>query len=220
MGVGKLLSASDSERLKKRVQEAEASTWGELVPVVVHASDSYVGHRWLWSSTLALLVLVASAKEMVESGDAESSIHFFPYLLIAIWFLALAIFHFAFRERGLLLSRILRRDLKTQAVDRRVHLAFLEHGLHRAARSAGVLIFISWMERQIRIVADEGYNGKVTQAEWDAVRDLVVTKIRQGDLVGGLDEAIVDCGRLMKRAHPAAPGERGASVLDDSVSEE
>ena len=47
--------------------------------------------------------------------------------------------------------------------------AFAQLGVWDTDANNGVLIYVSWADRDVEIVADRGFNGRVTEQEWAAV---------------------------------------------------
>jgi uncharacterized membrane protein len=86
-----------------------------------------------------------------------------------------------------------------------------QHALHAFARlgiwdteaNNGVLIYVSWADRDVEIVADRGFNGRVTEQEWAQVCRLM----EQGFARGAAREAVVEgiraVGALIARHFPA-----------------
>lgn len=76
------------------------------------------------------------------------------------------------------------------------------------------LIFVSFAERYIRIVADDGLCTKIPDAAWRPAVDGLAAAIRSGDLAGGLVAAIDTC-RAPLALHFQAQG--SGHTLPDKV---
>ncbi|MFV0278819.1 MAG: TPM domain-containing protein [Parahaliea sp.] len=71
----------------------------------------------------------------------------------------------------------------------------------------GVLIYLLLAERDIEIVADRGYNGKVSNAQWQAVCSAMEAAFRQGDYEQGALAGIAAVGTLLREHFPPHAGD-------------
>jgi uncharacterized membrane protein len=80
----------------------------------------------------------------------------------------------------------------------------------------GVLIYVQLADRDVEIVADRGFQGKVSQAEWEAVCRLMEEHFRAGRFQVGAIAGVDAVGNLLTRHYPqgAAKG-RHANQLPD-----
>lgn len=81
---------------------------------------------------------------------------------------------------------------------------FARLGVWDTAANNGVLIYLSWADRDVEIVADRGFNGHVTEQEWADV----CRRMEQAFARGAPRQAIVDgiqaVGVLIARHFPVA----------------
>jgi putative membrane protein len=75
----------------------------------------------------------------------------------------------------------------------------------------GILIFISFFEHEVIVMADKGINKVVDQKQWDQIVAGLVSHIRSGKIVEGLEVSIKQCGDLLL--------EKGFLKTDDDVNE-
>lgn len=94
---------------------------------------------------------------------------------------------------------------------------FAELNMHRTAQRNGVLFYLAWESRQFAVIGDAAINATVPDEFWDATRDAVLAKFRQGQLVAGLERGIKLVGEQLQKYFPydAATDE---NELDDSIS--
>jgi putative membrane protein len=92
---------------------------------------------------------------------------------------------------------------KRSAGHRAALTQFALRGLDRAPERNGVLLYVSLSERYARIVADAGFDGRVSQAEWRAVIDALGAAMRSGEREAGLKGAALALGALLGRQFPA-----------------
>ena len=72
----------------------------------------------------------------------------------------------------------------------------------------GVLIYLLLAERDIEIVADRGFMGKVSDAEWEAICHEMEAQFRAGHFEEGARVAIERVSDLIALHFPPVPGDR------------
>jgi uncharacterized membrane protein len=90
---------------------------------------------------------------------------------------------------------------------------FAALGVWDTEANNGVLIFVLYADHDVEIVADRGYNGRVTTDEWAAVCDAMEVRFRAGQYEQGAVEGVREAGRLMARHYPPLPGGRDQDEL-------
>ena len=86
-----------------------------------------------------------------------------------------------------------------------------QHALHIFARlgiwdtdaNNGVLIYVSWADRDVEIVADRGFNGRVSDQEWAEVCRHMEQAFARGTPRQAAVEGIQKVGALIARHFPA-----------------
>ena len=91
---------------------------------------------------------------------------------------------------------------------------FSELGVWDTERNNGVLLYLLLAERDVEIVADRGFNGKVAGAEWENVCRRMEKALREGRAADAVVEGIEAISKLVARHYPPAPG--GRNELPDS----
>jgi uncharacterized membrane protein YgcG len=81
--------------------------------------------------------------------------------------------------------------------------AFARLGVWDTEANNGVLIYLLWADRDVEIVADRGYNGRVTSEEWSGVCRTMEALFGQGQARQAIAEGIRAAGTLMARHFPA-----------------
>ena len=208
MKVEKLFPQAAQDAIATAVRAAEERTGGEIVPVVVEASDEYEVTTWraatlgALSGALAAAVLYGAADLwsrsivawMVLPATAGAAL---AALLVNVW--------------PWLRRLIIGREIMERRVGRRARQAFLEEEVFRTRDRTGILIFLSLFERQVVVLGDAGINARVVQAEWQGVVDGIVAGMRRGTPGPALVEAIERCGELLQR--------RGVALRADDTNE-
>lgn len=73
------------------------------------------------------------------------------------------------------------------------------------------MIFISFFEREVMVVADKGISKVVEQKIWDKIVADLVISIRNGKIVEGIEDSIKKCGEILL--------EKGFLKAEDDVNE-
>ncbi len=81
--------------------------------------------------------------------------------------------------------------------------AFARLGVWDTDANNGVLIYVSWADRDVEIVADRGFNGRVTEQEWAQVCHRMEQAFARGAARQAVVEGIHATGALIARHFPA-----------------
>jgi uncharacterized membrane protein len=77
----------------------------------------------------------------------------------------------------------------------------------------GVLVFILLADQDVEIVADRGFNGLVSTAEWSAVCDRMEERFRAGDFEAGAVAGVEAIAALIGRSYPLGEAGRQRNEL-------
>ena len=77
----------------------------------------------------------------------------------------------------------------------------------------GILIYLLLADRDVEIVADRGFNGKVSTAEWAAACGAMERHLQAGRYEAAAVEGVREAGRLLARYYPPRPGGRDEDEL-------
>ena len=81
---------------------------------------------------------------------------------------------------------------------------FARLGVWDTDANNGVLIYVSWADRDVEIVADRGFNGRVGEQDWADVCHRMEQSFARGAPRQAVVEAIQAVGALIARHFPAA----------------
>jgi putative membrane protein len=186
-------SQADFDRIAAAVAKAEHGTSGEIVPVFAEASGAYADAAWRAGSVLGLAGVIAG--EFLDA-EALSASAMRPLLFFgacsATGFL-LTLFWPALRRR-----MATRRSMDEQ-VSLRAEAAFMREQVFATRDRTGVLIFVSFLERRVRVIADSGIHAKAALGTWDGVVAKVVDGMKAGRPADGIVEAVTLCGDLLRQ---------------------
>jgi uncharacterized membrane protein len=77
----------------------------------------------------------------------------------------------------------------------------------------GILIYVLLADHDVEIVADRGFNGRVTDAEWETVCGRMEDAFRAEQFERGAVEGVNGAGELLARCFPPLPGGRDEDEL-------
>jgi uncharacterized membrane protein len=77
----------------------------------------------------------------------------------------------------------------------------------------GVLIYVLLADRDVEIVADRGFNGRVPASEWQAACEDMEREFRAGRFREGAVVGVEDVGKIIARHFPQRPGQRDEDQL-------
>lgn len=90
---------------------------------------------------------------------------------------------------------------------------FAALGVWDTEANNGVLLYVLLADRDVEIVADRGFNGRVAAAEWRAVCDRIEREFRAGRFADGMIAGIGEVGRIIGAHYPQRPGQRDEDEL-------
>jgi putative membrane protein len=193
--MGDLLTEAERARIDAAVEEAERETSGEIVPVVVRASDDYPGARWRLAVVFTFLVAGVGLAAGVE----------------LLWLLVAQLPALLLGHALAALPPILRLALSAREVEEEVRQralqAFMELGLQNTRDRTGVLVFVSLLEHRIEVVADRGIDEHAPKEFWVGVVARLGVRLKHGELTEGVTEAVQSCGRLLAAHFPRRAGD-------------
>ena len=214
------LSEGDFAAIKEAVARAERSTSGEIACAATSESSDYSFFELL---SAVILALVAFAGLLVFHGAVESLVDSIawvmkPWYLSALYgiviFAVIAIF-FAVANFPAIDRLIIPRGVRSKAVRDRAVKCFVESGVYRTEKRTGILIFVSYMEREVRIIADSGISALIDQKEWDSIAASLALGIKERRSGEALVEAIDRCGGLLAAHFP--PESKNPNELPDGL---
>jgi uncharacterized membrane protein len=97
--------------------------------------------------------------------------------------------------------------LRGETARQRALEVFAELGVWDTEANNGVLVYLLLADRDVEIVADRGFNGRVTHAEWEAVCHAMEAMLRVRRYEAAALEGVRRVGELVARHFPARPGE-------------
>lgn len=202
------LSESDMEEIKNAVKKAEEKTNGEIALALTAESDHYSFWELLASTYLAAFVFVI----LLPFASKISGLYDKYFWLSSDWILpafygiatlAIIVFGFYFANIPTIDRIIIPKSEKNKAVTNRAFRHFAESGVYDTKEHSGILIFVSYLEKQVRIIADSGIAKKIPQDLWNIIADDLASGIKNGKTKEGFISAVEKCGELLAENFPA-----------------
>lgn len=215
------LSNDDMQEIKDAVKNAESKTVGEIALAIVPESDSYSFWELLASICVAAVVtsialtFAPNINAIYEKANWDESIYFLP-LFYSFAFFAIIFICFFMMNIPTIDRLIIPKAKRNKAVTNRAFRHFAESGVYETKEHSGILIFVSHMEKQVRIIADVGIAKKIPQDLWEIIVDEIVSGIKTKKAKDGFVSAIEKCGELLTEHFPCN-GENSNELSDGLV---
>lgn len=197
------LSDKDFDRIRVAVQEAEQKTNGEIALAATSESSDYSFYELFLSVALGAIVftLLLPLSGTIQAMLNQLFWHPSEWYLAAFYGIAsfgsIALF-FLFANIPAIDRKIIPRAVRAKAVYNRALRHFVESGVYATKDRTGILILLSYMEHEVRIIADAGVNQKVSQSEWDVIAHSIATGIKEGKTADALVDAVKKCGDILE----------------------
>lgn len=106
-----------------------------------------------------------------------------------------------------------------QRVDtrRRAWQWFGELGVWNTEHNCGVLVYVSFADHQVEIVADRGIAARVSDADWQQVCDQMVSAFSKQDYVAGLEQGLVRITAILQQMFPCDDANKPNELPNDVV---
>ena len=215
------LGDEDFKTIKNAVAEAEAKTTGEIAVAVAPESAGYCFWALLAADCFSALVRVC----MLPFSDKILALYRRLYwqnepswilpLFFIISCLAAVVIAFYIANIPVVDRLIIPPSVRRTCVTNRAFRYFTESGVYDTAEHSGILIFVSYMERQVRIVADSGISKHISQDMWNLIADELAENLRKGQAAEAFTTAIEKCGELLAEYFP--PHEENPNELPDGL---
>lgn len=212
MKISEMFNEPDLQRIKNAVAIAEQDISGEIVPVMVERSGRYLSANYkgaILCASFVFVVMIVLDRYVLSAGS--NALFYDPVFIFVVVALAgfLGGFIPAFSDP---LKRLLagRAHLDASA-QRRAENAFLAEEVFNTRQRTGIMIFISFFEHEVIVIADKGINKVVDKSRWDEIVAALIADIKDDKVIEGLEKAILRCGSILR--------EKGFIRSDDDINE-
>jgi putative membrane protein len=202
----------DLQRIKNAVKDAEKNISGEIVPVIVERSDNYVLASYKGSLILATLVFFLMViVDRYVLVNAATTLYYDPvfifFVVVIGGVIGWVVPFFSDAVKRLLLTQ----KMMDECTRQRAENAFLEEEVFNTRHRTGIMIFVSFFEHEVIVMADRGISKVVDQKEWDKIVRELISNIRSGKITDGIEAGIKRCGEILR--------EKGFAKTTDDVNE-
>jgi putative membrane protein len=208
MSLKSRFNTQDLDRIKAAVKQAEEKISGEIVPVFVERSGFYSIANYRGAMLMAGLTFIAIIGFDRFAPTMSLIDPLFIFLAVVLAGLIGAIIT---NSVDLIKRLMLSQKHMDQATRKRAENAFLEEEVFNTRHRTGIMIFVSFFEREVMVIADRGVSKVVDQKEWDRMVQKIIEKIRMGKVVDGIEATIERCGEILL--------EKGFKKSPDDINE-
>jgi putative membrane protein len=220
------ISEQDRERIAAAVAKAEAASDGEIVTIVAPRSDAYhdVGLHY---AVLAMLLVPAATLVAPQSWidwwlsflfgwGAESSWRLLMLIVLGKMIFLFLLVRYALARMPLRMA-LTPKGTKHRRVRRRAVELFSVSCGQRTKGRTGVLLYLSLLERQAEIVADEAIHSQVEPGVWGDAMAALIGEIKAGRPGEGMVQAVEKMGEVLAKCLP--PQSENPNELPDRLIE-
>jgi putative membrane protein len=198
MNLKQRLKEEDLERIKAAVKNAEEKISGEIVPVLVERSGDYLIALYKGSIIGAAFTFVSMVVlDRFVINDAVNTLFYDPVFILLVVILGgvlgAIVPYFSDPVKRLLVARRYQDLVTRQCAEN----AFLEEEVFNTRQRTGVMIFVSFFEHEVIVMADKGISKIVDQKQWDNIVQDLIKDIRNGRVVEALENGIKQCGDIL-----------------------
>lgn len=205
-------SEEDLQRIKAAVKEAEQKISGEIVPVIVEKSGIYTIANYkasLIAAAFFFILMIILDRYVIE--DATNTLYYDPIFIFTVVMIGAALGALVPNFSDAIRRSLLSRRLMDESCRQSAENAFLEEEIFNTRHRTGIMIFISFFEHEVIVMADRGISKVVEQKEWDKIVSELVAGIRSGKIIEGVEAGIKRCGEILL--------EKGFHKTDDDINE-
>ena len=217
------LSKEALDRVSQSVKAAEEKTSGEIVVALAAESNDYS----FWELFAAVIVSLAAVlcalpfagkiRAFYENVNWSAAEWALPAIyLFAAFFLILLLF-FLFNWILALDRIVIPKIIKAKAAADRAARVFLECGVADTRERTGILIFVSYLEKQVIVLADKGIAKKIGQDLWNLIVSELSEEIGKKNAESALCGAVKKCGELLAQYFPADKSDNPNELSDGVV---
>jgi putative membrane protein len=208
----KFFSKSDVEKITHAVEKAEKKTSGEIVTAFIPKSYDYAIYELMSAVIIGLVyftvmsLFLPNIQEFI-SGMLWTDAKIMYYTVIFYGFstfFVIGFFYFLFNipffDRLIIPKSVMEKKVQVRAIQH-----FFESSVRNTKDRTGVMIFLSFLEKRVVLLADYGINEKIEQEKWQQIVDHIIKGIHKKQMTDYLITAIEMCGELLAENFPILP---------------
>jgi putative membrane protein len=215
------LTPAELEEIKQAVNEAESQTAGEIATAFIKESDDYAVYELMFALFCGFFyfVIITFFGDSIEQAIRDMFWDYSSqYLLIFYGFSTFLVIGFFYLLSNLpFIDRlVVPKSTMALKVNQRAVRHFMDSGVYNTKDRTGILIFISWLEHRVELLADKGINEKISQQKWNHIVHHITEGIKAGQLAKHLCDSIRECGKLLAEHYPIQPDD--VNELKDDIA--
>jgi len=191
----RLFSAKERGEIADAITTAEATTSGEIVVVVASASGGYYATALMWAALASLAV------PLPLIHTTQMPIEYIYLIQLGVFLIGAMLTQWEAFRFAIVPAAVKRARAHQRAVEQ-----FLVQNMHTTEGRTGVLIYVSFAERYVEVIADNGIYKKVPHQTWEGVVAKLTHHLARGERTKGLIEAIGTCGKVLSEHFPPDQG--------------
>lgn len=216
------LSKEALGRVSQTIKRAEEKTSGEIVLAVAAESSDYS----FWELFAAMIASLAAAicalpfadeiRAFDEARNWSANDWTLPAIYVFAAFFLILLFFVLINALVPIDRLVIPKFFKDKMVSDRAMRAFCECSVYDTRERTGILIFVSYLEKQVRVLADEGIAKKIGPDLWRLVANGLAEEIGKNNVEAAFCEAVEKCGDLLAQYFPADKNDN-PDELDNGV---
>ena len=178
-------------QIEEKIAEIQVQRKVEILPVVAEQSGPYHSSHFRCSLFFTTIIPLIAYRLPFSTDD------FFPtaYALIPLAVIGYGLPFFSKKLKRLFSTRAeMARAVQESAIRH-----FLQHGLHRPGEDRRVLLFVSLLERRVKILPNHALEESVPSEKWKAQAKEVASQIKEKSLGKGLLSGLEKIDHLLER---------------------
>jgi putative membrane protein len=214
VNIQNFFSDEDKQKINSAITDAEKKTSAEIVPVLTDASGAYDRAEDMFGLLLAVAAVAVlwlvfqgvRADAAWTTADSPAFTYNLCYVLltfVAVFIVGTAIATKVWFIRNLFCTRSMMKDCVAAGAAR----AFQVHNLTATEDDTGILIYVSLFEHMVHVMGDGTIAEKLTNADFQEVKDAIIAAIKKGERGQGLCEGIRLCGEKLAGPFPIKEGD-------------
>lgn len=206
-------------KIQYAVQEEEKRTTGEIACAITPESATYSFYELVAAMCggavlfAILLCLAGPINHWLNTLFWEVPVWLYPLMCGAAFIVAVPLV-FALVNIPALDRLVIPEAARSAATWKRAMRCFAESGVYKTREQSGVLIFVSYLERNVHILADSGIASKIAQERWDQIAATLAEELTDGDAADAFCNAIHACGALLAEQFPPHQGDNPDELAD------
>ena len=188
-------STKERSEIADAITTAEATTSGEIVVVAASASGGYYATALMWAAVASLAV------PLPLIHTTQMPIEYIYLIQLGVFLIGAMLTQWEDFRFAIVPAAVKRARAHQRAVEQ-----FLVQNMHTTQGRTGVLIYVSFAERYVEVIADNGIYKKVPHQVWEGVVAKLTHHLARGERTKGLIEAIQTCGKVLAQHFPPDQG--------------